>query len=181
MDDDVAQALDGFLARIEAAGHAVVETSFPPITELNNVAAVITGFEAAALHAEVLAARPEFYPETIRRRILAAACIPETDYAAALRLRGTYLRDVLAGAFARADFLVCPVLPTGGARLDVLADPEAAGRVARAYLTLNRPVNLLGLPSLTIPAGRDQRGIPIGLQIIGPPLADRAILSFAAL
>jgi aspartyl-tRNA(Asn)/glutamyl-tRNA(Gln) amidotransferase subunit A len=63
----------------------------------------------------------------------------------------------------------------------VLADPEAAGRVARAYLTLNRPMNLLGLPSLAVPAGYDQRGIPIGMQIIGPPLADRAILSFAAL
>ncbi len=181
LDDDVAQALARFLARLEASGHVVVEVPFPPIAELNTVAAAITGFEAAVLHAEVLAARPEFYPETIRRRILAATCIPETDYTVALRLRGAYLRDVLASVFARADFLVCPVLRTGGARLDALADPGTAGQVAREYLTLNRPVNLLGLPSLAVPAGRGRQGIPIGLQIIGPPFAERAMLSFADL
>lgn len=81
--------------------------------------------------------------------------------------------------FSRADVLLCPTLRKRAARVDVLSedDTDAAGRISLEHLRLTRPVNYLGLPSLSFPAGADRNGIPIGLQLIGPPHGDTLLLT----
>ena len=41
------------------------------------------------------------------------------------------------------------------------------------------PINLAGVPSLAIPAGKTEAGLPIGLQLVGPRRSDKNLLKFA--
>jgi Asp-tRNA(Asn)/Glu-tRNA(Gln) amidotransferase A subunit family amidase len=52
--------------------------------------------------------------------------------------------------------------------------------VFRAF-SYSQTFNVLGLPSVAVPAGRTASGLPIGVQIVGPPFAERAVLSAAAI
>ena len=181
MDEDVAAAFEAMLRAFEERGAAVIEVPFPPVADLNLTASVLTGYEAARLHGERLATRPELYPATIRARLLVAAAIGGADYATALRLRSAYLRAVLDGALAVADFVLAPTIRIATPRVDRLRDDdaEAIGRLTVEFLRLNRPFNLLGLPALSIPAGRDRNGMPVGVTIVGRPFADEAVLAVA--
>jgi len=179
MDNDVAAVLERLLERLARGGAEITDAPFLSIADLNLCAGVITGREAAILHAAALAAKPQHFPPNIRRRLLVAACVPENDYVVALRLRCSYLRHVLYGVLNRVDFIVCPTVPVRAARLEDLAEPNSISQLTREYLSLNRPFSLLGLPSLSVPAGRDGNGVPVGLQIVGRPFDDEAIISLA--
>jgi len=59
---------------------------------------------------------------------------------------------------------------------------EVAGAeesVLAASWRLTYPFNLAGLPAISLPCGFDSRGLPIGLQIAGPPFSEQIILSLA--
>ncbi|KAB2859013.1 MAG: amidase, partial [Bauldia sp.] len=47
------------------------------------------------------------------------------------------------------------------------------------FLRLNRPFSLLGLPSLSVPIGADRNGIPVGMQVVGPPHGDESVIALA--
>ena len=181
MDEDVATAFGEALSRLGDAGIDLLDVAFPSVADLNLCASVMTGREAALLHATDLAARPEYYPANIRQRLLVAACIGPEDYATALRRRAAYLREVLDGALSEVDFIVCPTIRVRAARVDRLADDDtdAIGKLTVEFLRLNRPFSLLGLPSLSVPIGADRNGIPVGMQVVGPPYGDESVIALA--
>jgi len=78
--------------------------------------------------------------------------------------------------FADYDVLVSPTSPEVA-----FAIGEKTDDPLKMYLSdiATIPVNLAGLPSLSIPCGTDSRGLPIGLQIMGPQLADALVLRVA--
>jgi Asp-tRNA(Asn)/Glu-tRNA(Gln) amidotransferase A subunit family amidase len=179
VDADVAAVFEATLARLVAMGAEVVEVPFPSLDSLNLCASVITGFEATTVHAAAMARAPQFYPAPVRRRLLTAACIDAGLYRTARRLRGRFLAEVLARSLAAADMLICPTLRKVPPRVDHLAEDDivAAGALGLEFLRMNRPFSLLGLPSLSVPSGFDARGLPIGLQWIARPHADRMLLA----
>jgi Asp-tRNA(Asn)/Glu-tRNA(Gln) amidotransferase A subunit family amidase len=182
LDTDVAAVFEATLARLAADGAEIVAVPFPSLDALNLCASVITGFEATTVHAAAMARAPQFYPAPVRRRLLTAACIDAGLYRTARRLRGRFLAEVLATSLAVADVLICPTLRKVAPRVDHLAEDDipAAGALGLEFLRMNRPFSLLGLPSLSVPSGVDARGLPVGLQWIGRPHADRTLLALAA-
>jgi Asp-tRNA(Asn)/Glu-tRNA(Gln) amidotransferase A subunit family amidase len=83
----------------------------------------------------------------------------------------------------RADVLVAPVTPTPAIGADVREVMMGDGRVLDvrrgAVSLLTRPVNLAGLPAISIPAGWTDGGLPLGVQLIGPPGGEPALLGAA--
>jgi aspartyl-tRNA(Asn)/glutamyl-tRNA(Gln) amidotransferase subunit A len=78
--------------------------------------------------------------------------------------------------FAEYDFLIGPVAPTPAFKIgENIDDP------IKMYLSdiMTVPASLAGLPAISIPAGTDEKGLPIGAQIIGPPKSDKKLLNFA--
>ena len=182
LDADVSAVLEATLARLVAGGAEIVEVPFPSLDALDLCASVITGFEATTVHAGAMARGPQFYPAPVRRRLLTAACIDTGLYRTARRLRGRFLAEVLATSLATADVLICPTLRKAAPRVDHLAEDDvpAAGAIGLEFLRMNRPFSVLGLPALSVPSGVDARGLPVGLQWIGRPHADRTLLALAA-
>jgi aspartyl-tRNA(Asn)/glutamyl-tRNA(Gln) amidotransferase subunit A len=112
-----------------------------------------------------------------RERFLAGAGLTTDDYRAALANR-TRLRREIEAVFADVDVLVTPATPTPAPRISPSADPLFEGgdaawleRIARNFLI----ANVTGIPAMVVPVGSHE-GLPIAVQILGPPGGDAVSL-----
>ncbi len=119
-----------------------------------------------------------FGPE-VKRRIMLGTYALSAGYYEAYYRKAQQVRTLIKGDFDRAfeqfDVLAAPTSPTVAFRLgEKVADPLAM------YLSdvCTIPVNLAGLPGLSVPCGF-VNGLPVGLQLIGPPLAEGLLLRVA--
>jgi aspartyl-tRNA(Asn)/glutamyl-tRNA(Gln) amidotransferase subunit A len=96
------------------------------------------------------------------------------DYARSYEARSRLARQ-LALWHAKYDLLLAPVTPTAAPPVEMLYNSEAFPRWTKgAPYTL--PFNLTGQPAASMPAGLTESGLPVGLQIVGPPRADALVL-----
>ena len=96
------------------------------------------------------------------------------DYARAYEAKSKLARD-LALWHEKYDLLLAPVTPTAAPLVETLYNSDAFPRWTKgAPYTL--PCNLTGQPAASMPAGLTASGLPVGMQIIGPPRADHRVL-----
>ncbi|GAC1339997.1 MAG: Asp-tRNA(Asn)/Glu-tRNA(Gln) amidotransferase subunit GatA [Candidatus Dormibacteria bacterium] len=118
-----------------------------------------------------------FGPEVKRRVMLGTYALSSGYYDAyyrkAQKVR-TLIAQEFAAAFEAVDALVCATSPTVAFPLGARSDPLAM------YLcdALTIPVNLAGLPGISVPCGESE-GLPVGLQVIGPRFADARVMRVA--
>lgn len=120
-----------------------------------------------------------FGKEVKRRIILGTYVLSSGYYDAYYRKAGqvrTLIRQDFDKAFEQCDLIVTPVSPTTAFKIG-----ERTEDPLTMYLSdiLTIPVNLAGLPAISVPCGFDAMGLPIGLQIIGKPLDESTILQAA--
>ncbi len=128
---------------------------------------------------QYLRTRAHFGAEVKRRIMLGtytlAAGYFDAYYKKALQARTLIKRDYEA-AFERFDVLVSPTSPTTAFKLgEKTSDPIAMYLADIATI----PVNLAGVPALSLPCGFDAHGLPIGLQLIGKPLSEETLYQVA--
>jgi aspartyl-tRNA(Asn)/glutamyl-tRNA(Gln) amidotransferase subunit A len=135
---------------------------------------------ADGLEATYLQSRAEGFGSEVKRRILLGAYVLSAGYYEAYYLKAqkvrTLIRQDFLQAFTRCDVIATPVAPTTAFRLgEKTSDPLTM------YLSdiLTIAVNLSGLPGLSVPCGFDRQGLPIGLQLIGPPFGEERLLQTA--
>jgi amidase len=188
-------ALDRFAERLAKAGVTVARSS-PLVPNLDLAARTYFSLLYPIFGVDLPAAAYQHL------RDVAAAIAPEVDDLDARAARGLVLshRDwsladrVRRGMaarwrelFRRFDVVVCPILPTPAfphdhgdfraRRIDIDGTPHRYGHQS-VWAGL---ATLPGLPATAIPLERTEQGLPVGAQIIGPYLEDRATLAFAAL
>jgi len=136
--------------------------------EANNLLSMYTKTRAAG-----------FGPE-VKRRIMLGTYALSAGYYDAYYLKAQKVRTLIKkdfdSAFEKVDILVSPTAPTTAFKVgDKTADPLSM------YLTdlMTIPVNLAGLPGVSIPCGFDEKGLPIGLQLIGNVLQEELLLQVA--
>jgi aspartyl-tRNA(Asn)/glutamyl-tRNA(Gln) amidotransferase subunit A len=127
--------------------------------------------EAYAFHAGMLKQHPDRYHAGTRESIKNGAGVKTTEYIAAVQ-EMERLRDTSGSLFRDVDLLVTPAAPAPAFRFG-----ERAGLI---FLRNLAPWNLYGLPSVSIPCGFNPRGLPTGLQIVGPAGREDLVLSLAA-
>ena len=117
-----------------------------------------------------------FGPE-VKRRIMLGTFALSAGYYDAYYLRAMRIREQLRADFARAfaavDLIACPVSPTPAFRLGEKVDDPLQMYLLDAF-TL--PVNLAGLPGLSVPGGFTPGGLPVGLQLIAPHFQEAPLL-----
>lgn len=172
----VDRAVQGVFDKAASLGAEVVNVPVPDIDQLNAVARVILLAEASAA-LEPYLARRELFGADVLALLDQGRVLPATWYVQAQRLRSKLVRE-FDDVWTRADVLIVPATPTtapfiGAARIDVGGTEED---VRLATTRLVRAVNLLGIPALSVPCGSDERGLPVGMQILGPAFSEASLI-----
>ncbi len=151
------------------------------LDQLNSTAGLITGYEAGAYHGPRMALHPVQYPASVRHRLITGLAVPEIAYSLAQANRLASLEEVRSSTLSRCSFILSPVLRRHGPKISEWGDSgdlRAIGKLSLELLYLNRWVNLLGLPSISIPIPVNDT-LPSAIQIVGAPGSDRALLELA--
>jgi aspartyl-tRNA(Asn)/glutamyl-tRNA(Gln) amidotransferase subunit A len=127
--------------------------------------------ESSALWAKELDDQPECVGPDTAQILRAGLEVSTVDYRAAVRVC-TAIRAEMDAAFAehRLSGLLLPTVPVTAAEADA-EFVEVNGRtehIESAYARLTVLASASGHPALSVPAGRDHQGLPIGAQLIGP-------------
>lgn len=160
------------------AGATIRRVAMPDFSESGGLASLVLGVEAASIHGQWLASRPDDYGNQVRRRIQRGLLYPATHYANALRLRARYQARFLQEYLDGGSALLLPVLPCAVPTIEETIAGSERDIEARfgnfSYWT--RGINYLGLPGLALPAGVTANGLPNGIQLVGRPFAEATLL-----
>ncbi len=89
-------------------------------------------------------------------------------------------REKVRQFFEKFDLLMTPTTPVAAFELGLDVPPELDGANIVSWVAYTYPVNLCGLPAASVPCGFTQKGLPVGLHIVGRALAETDILCAAA-
>ncbi|MBP9838094.1 MAG: Asp-tRNA(Asn)/Glu-tRNA(Gln) amidotransferase subunit GatA [Proteobacteria bacterium] len=125
--------------------------------------------------------RAEGFGSEVKRRILIGNYVLSAGYYDAYYLKAQQVRTLIINDFKAAfhnhcDIIATPVAPTTAFRLG-----EKTSSPLSMYLEdiFTVPINLAGVPGLSVPCGLDSNGLPIGLQLIGAPFSELQMLKTA--
>jgi len=195
LDPQVEKAVRAAIEKLRAAGCEVREISLP-----NSPHAIATYYIVATAEASSNLARYdgvrygprakagqllEMYERTraegfgaeVKRRIMLGTYALSAGYYDAYYLRAQKVRALIRrdfdNAFANLDAVVSPTSPTTAFKLGEKMDDPLAMYLNDVYTV---PVNLAGLPGISVPCGFDNRRLPIGVQLIGKPFDEETLL-----
>lgn len=136
--------------------------------------------EYEGLHNMYKKSRSEGFGPEVKRRIMLGSFVLSSGYYDAYYLKALRTKALIKKAFDRAfekyDMIIGPAAPTTAPELGKsLSDPM------KMYLSdvYTVSVNLAGLPGISIPVGRDSKGLPIGMQMIGDCYQEKKLLQAA--
>ncbi|MCI8270256.1 MAG: Asp-tRNA(Asn)/Glu-tRNA(Gln) amidotransferase subunit GatA [Lachnospiraceae bacterium] len=129
------------------------------------------------LHSMYKKSRSEGFGAEVKRRIMLGSFVLSSGYYDAYYLKAlrtkALIKQAFDKAFAQYDVILGPAAPSTAPRLgESLKDP------LKMYLgdIYTIAVNLAGLPAMSVPCGRDSKGLPIGLQLIGDCFKEKSII-----
>ncbi|MDH3563424.1 MAG: Asp-tRNA(Asn)/Glu-tRNA(Gln) amidotransferase subunit GatA [Gammaproteobacteria bacterium] len=124
--------------------------------------------------------RAEGFGPEVKRRIMIGTYALSAGYYDAYYLKAQQLRRLIAEDFRRTfevcDVIMGPTSPSTAFKIGEKTDDPVAMYLNDIYTV---PINLAGLPGMSVPAGFDARGLPIGLQLIGKYFDEARLLNVA--
>ncbi len=197
--DDVKQAVLNAAKTYEALGAQIVYFDLPVLKFALPVYYIIACAEASSnlgrydgirygyktaryngTHDMICRTRSEGFGEEVKRRILLGTYVLSAGYYDAYYKKATDLRGTIIkafnDAFAHCDVILAPTVP-----MTAFEKGHAASDPIETYLTdiCTVPVNIAGLPAVSVPCGFNQKGMPIGMQLIGKSFDEATILNAA--
>ncbi|MDE2137029.1 MAG: amidase [Gammaproteobacteria bacterium] len=177
---DIAAAMEAALAVL--ARLTRTQRDVPPLAADTGYASIMEPYvavfsaEACEFHRDYVAQSPQLYQAATLKRLRAAA---EVSGYLQSRRRLDQARHAAARCFEDLDLLITPTVAVPPFALGELGDPDGARPLELRMLRNTRPFNMLGLPTISVPCGFTAQGLPIGLQISGPPGGEAAVLRLA--
>ncbi|HEY1252497.1 MAG TPA: Asp-tRNA(Asn)/Glu-tRNA(Gln) amidotransferase subunit GatA [Thermoanaerobaculia bacterium] len=116
----------------------------------------------------------------VKRRILLGTFALASGYYDAYYGRALRTRDLLRAdfdrAFAEADVIVCPSIPTPAFRIGEKTDDPLTMYLSDIFTV---PASLAGLPAISVPSGLTRGGLPLGMQVLGPAFGEETVFAAA--
>jgi aspartyl-tRNA(Asn)/glutamyl-tRNA(Gln) amidotransferase subunit A len=198
LEPAVKTVIDVAVAKLKQAGAEITEISLPSLPMALAVYYILcpaevssnlsrydgqrygyTNEAAGSLDDSYTGSRGRGFGKEAKRRIMIGTYVLSSGYYDAYYKRAQTVRTMLISefneAFQKVDFLLGPLAPTPAFKIG-----ENSGDPLKMYLSdiMTVGANLTGVPGISLPAGTVD-GLPVGLQLMAPQKADRALLGFA--
>jgi aspartyl-tRNA(Asn)/glutamyl-tRNA(Gln) amidotransferase subunit A len=198
MDADVAKSWDDGIAWLKDAGAKIVDIALPhtkyalpayyiiaPAEASSNLArydGVRYGLrdlpEGSGLQDMYAATREAGFGAEVKRRILIGTYVLSAGYYDAYYTQAQKVRALIArdfeAAFEQCDVILAPTAPSAAFALGENVDDPLAMYLNDVFAV---PASLAGLPAMSVPAGLNREGLPLGLQIIGRAFDEQSVLN----
>ncbi|MDH3749360.1 MAG: amidase family protein, partial [Gammaproteobacteria bacterium] len=177
VDAEVAEAIEQAITVLQQIGADIVEVTMPDLGDPDEVWYAIGTVEAALAHQATFPERADEYGPGFRGDLEYGLSISALDLARAMQQRaeiGGRVRAMLAGI----DCFVCPAISNTARRKSTKPfelDAKEWKRLVGSDV-FTKPFNFSGVPTLCVPCGFSSKGLPIGVQFVGGPLAESQIL-----
>ncbi len=196
---DIKAAIDKMLLAYERGGAEIREVSLPALQLALPVYYIIACAEASSnlgrydgirygyraggysgLDDMIVKTRTEGFGKEVKKRIMLGTYVLSSGYFDAYYKKACLLRNTVNAQLEKC-FLSCDVLFAPTAPVTAFVKGYSGGNAIETYLSdvCTVPVNIAGLPAISIPCGTDDSGMPIGLQIIGKKFDDGRVLDVA--
>jgi len=174
MADEIVAAVRGVAATLADLGARVREISFPAVGAAEMMPLMLA--EIAAAHGEHYPQKADHYGPRLRAMLDAGRAVDPVSVARAYQARDRF-RGRLDRIFQDVDLILTPglgqIVPTWEALEAHGGDDVTATRLLMRFTT---PFNMAGVPTISLPAGFTADGLPVGAQLIGPRLAEPALI-----
>jgi amidase len=177
VDPAITSVLSASLGVLESLG-ARVEADCPNLDGADEVFGTLRAWLFEASYGGLAQRHPDKVKESIRWNAEMGAKLTGPDLARAEQLH-TKLYERMVGFFERYDVLLAPTTQVLPFPVEMEYPTEIAGVHQDNYLEWMRSCTVIsptGCPALSVPGGFTPDGLPVGLQIVGPPRADRRVL-----
>ncbi len=169
-DPGIQRAFDAAVAALDAD---LVELNFPGAERIHPAFQRIQAAEARHSHRSLFPAHADRYGADVKMRLERARDVSLDDYVTATAARAA-VHSTFAALFEHADMLLTPIAATAPAPI-AQQPPDFRERV----LTYTVPQDMAGLPAVAVPAGVDDDGLPVGVQLTGPAGGEHRVLAAA--
>ncbi len=184
LEVEVRRSIEKAIETFERMGHQVVEVGLPHTEYAIAAYYIIQPAEVSSNLARYDGIRygrgRDFFGDEAKRRIMLGSYVLSSGYYDAYYLKAMKVRSVIIkeveDVFEQVDLLIAPVSPSLPFQLgEKTSDP------LKMYLTdiYAATANLAGIPSLAIPSGFSDNGLPLGFQLMGPRFSENVIFDLA--
>ena len=180
VDPQVLVALEAAIAALRESGAEIVPIRLPEPDPIARAAMICVGVEAAHFHSRRLQEQPEGFSSAVRGRLERGRAASGIEYVEAQLTRQRVRADYLA-LLERVDAILTPttVIPAMGID-EILAEANPPPKDPMNRRTrFTSPINAIGLPAVSAPAGWSSGEVPLGVQLVGAPFAEGLLLALA--
>ena len=180
VENDIGAACLQASLELAANGNTVEEIDFD-LRRVRPAFDTLRAYQLCAMHKERLN-RLDLLGTNLSSNLRAALKVTTRELAQAERVR-TWLWIRFRHFFRRHDFLLTPCAPIPPFSVDQPHPTHIAGRPLATYyewFASTYVLSVAGLPVASVPVGLDRNGLPIGLQVVGPPQGEEGVLAIAA-
>lgn len=197
---DVKTAIFEAAEKLKNEGAEIVNISMPSIDNALAAYYIISSAEASSnlarfdgvrygyrtdsfedIHDMYRKSRSEGFGKEVKRRIMLGTFALSSGYydayyKKALQIRSIVMND-FESSFKKCDFILSPVAPTVAYKLGEKSENPLEMYMGDAYSV---PVNIAGVPAISVPCGKGEGNMPIGAQLIGPAFSEKMLYRAAA-
>jgi Asp-tRNA(Asn)/Glu-tRNA(Gln) amidotransferase A subunit family amidase len=179
-DSDVRAACDELLAGFVRQGAELAEVEIPDLRLIAVAHAVTILSEMANNMSRYEREHGREFALTTRLMLATTKTLRASDYVQAQRMRTRAIGHFRA-ALTRVEVIATPTAPRTAPEIRGSALPEGEANLSQTMEIMRfiHPANLTGLPAISVPAGYDRRGLPVGLQLIGRPWEESTLFRLA--
>ena len=197
---DVKTAVFEVAERMKNEGAEIVDISMPSIDNALAAYYIISSAEASSnlsrfdgvrygyrtdcfenIHDLYKKSRSEGFGKEVKRRIMLGTFALSSGYYDAYYKKALQIRSIVMNdfdnSFKKCDFILSPVAPTVAYKLGEKSKNPLEMYMGDAYSV---PVNIAGVPAISVPCGRGEGNMPVGAQLIGPAFSEKMLYRAAA-